>query len=360
MIEEEEVKTKEQHYELMFLLFNDENLGWLADPYAVLTDEDGEHSYDCHRLYPNTVSDYDIEMTDWHKEIFEYWSATTIAQLEQKFVVKGRGKPKTLEQVLLDKTLKLQVRDFLDRKLARMLEMIHDYTLEEGNLQRDRRFPQNLLFLQEKRSDKFTKNPLTMATSRLDAVFKFERTGDEILYTLTPKTGGKEVNLMQKQVYVITAEPGWIIIGNKLLRTAGSLTGKNFLPFLKTEVITIPKRLEKDYFKKFILKTMKSSQVEAEGFEVAEQSAKPIPVLKMGENFLQNSPAMILTFRYGDQEFYCHDKRESHIRMVVSDNDDIKVQKTLRDMKWENEQQEKLTNIGMEYLGEGFWQPALD
>ena len=134
-----------------------------------------------------------------------------------------------------------------------------------------------------------------------DAVFSFELTGDSLKYSLKISTEKRSLNLINKELIVLSNDPAVFLINNDLYRFE-NIDAKKFKPFTEKTFIEIPARSIDTYMDSFVKKNIGTHNVEAKGFDITEKRSEPEVVLSIEKDLFLN-PVFILKFAYDGQVF---------------------------------------------------------
>lgn len=177
------------------------------------------------------------------------------------------------------------------------------------------------------------------------ARLNFSRTDEGTSYTLSAFMGNRQIDLMQPGNAIITREPCLLLHEKHLLFFDSEIDGNLLSPFLKKQSIEIPKRIEKDYFGKFIRKLVNRSEIEADGFKVENINPMPTAVITPDIDW-QGQPVLMLSFAYGDKSIQPNNPNKS-ITSMYADKDGFVFSRLKREMTWEKEMQRKLKSFGL-------------
>ena len=131
-------------------------------------------------------------------------------------------------------------------------------------------------------------------------VMKFSRGDNGTTYQLTLRLGeALTVAPSERQMTVLTYEPCLFILDREILSLDDSFSAKLLLPFTKKTTVDIPRHIENDYFRRFILRHVAKAEIQAEGFDICDVDVKPCPCLELGTS-IDGKPLLALRFRYGD------------------------------------------------------------
>jgi superfamily II DNA or RNA helicase len=177
------------------------------------------------------------------------------------------------------------------------------------------------------------------------ARLNFTRTDEGTSYTLSAFMGNKQIDLLQPGNAIITRDPCLLLHEKHLLFFDSEIDGNLLSPFLKKQSIEIPKRIEKDYFGKFIRKLVNRCEIEADGFKV--ETIKPEPEAEITPDIdWQGKPVLILSFAYGDKSIQPNNPNKS-ITSMFADKDGFVFSRLKRELAWEKEMQKKLKSFGL-------------
>lgn len=213
-----------------------------------------------------------------------------------------------------------QIRPFIDRQMDKMLRIA---------IQND--IP---LFENEGSSRVYFKNRLTISPDPAEPWFCFTKTTEGSNYVLELFQQEQKIRLKSPGNKIICRNPCWFIAENRLLHFPDGFDGKKIEPFLKKEVILIPATAEKKYFETFILKTLKTGQVKASGFQVT--TLCPTPRMELSAELdWQGKAILVIFFWYGERRIMAGKSQTVFIDLKM-DDDDVVFFKTERDPVWES------------------------
>ncbi|HPE42718.1 MAG TPA: DEAD/DEAH box helicase [Bacteroidales bacterium] len=161
----------------------------------------------------------------------------------------------------------------------------------------------------------------------------FKRTAEKTLYQLKVFHEGKQLNL-QHDTLLLSQEPCLLIHQQKILHFEEEINGKLFLPFLKKDMIEIPRRAEKQYFERFIKKFANRTDIHAEGFELIDLIITPKPQLRMEQNW-DGTFGLTLSFDYNNKIIYPQQK-QLRFTSLHANHDGFIFKRFRRNLKLEN------------------------
>ena len=190
-----------------------------------------------------------------------------------------------------DKSLQKYIKQMADKRLIKAINLangLHIPILYAANSKNALHITNQLIF-----------SPDTTVTS----VMSFHRHEEGTEYRLKLRVGGHIIEpLSTHHISVLTYQPGVFILDNRIYFMEKDLSGQLLLPFLNKPTVSIPRRMENDYFRRFILKNVAKVEIEAEGFDIEDLFETPIPQLST-ETSIDGQHILSLRFRYGLNEF---------------------------------------------------------
>ena len=151
-------------------------------------------------------------------------------------------------------------------------------------------------------------------------VMNFRRHDDGITYCLQLRIDGRLADrLSERRLIVLTYEPGMFALDGSIHKLDDGFSGQLLLPFVRKRQVEIPRRMENDYFHRFILRHVARAEINAEGFDITDVSQQPRGFLKV-ENAIDGSCVVSLLFRYGSMEYAPDSKRNGRVTLTAADN----------------------------------------
>ena len=185
---------------------------------------------------------------------------------------------------------------------------------------------------------------------------KFVRNEEGTSYTLMARHKSEQIDLMNESNAIITNHPCLLLYNDNIIGFDNNINGKLVGPFLKKESIEIPKRIEKDYFARFISKMVNRCEIEAEGFKVTNLQVEPGAILTPATDW-QNKPVLELSFNYGEKNIL-PDSPGKSITTMSSDESGFVFSRVKRDTVLENKMQKALKGMGLQQKASSFCLPG--
>ena len=181
-----------------------------------------------------------------------------------------------------------------------------------------------------------------------DTILSFTRTDEGTRYILEVYQDDKRVNLSTKESKVICCQPCWLRTGKNLHSFPKEFDGKKLEPFIRKEFISIPKSAEKKYFEAFILKNLKTSSVNAEGFDILD--VKPVQKINLTlESDINGRAIFVVYFVYGQKQIMAGRTQNVFVDLKIEEENYVFYRIT-RNPKWEKQIRQKLKDQGFEWI----------
>jgi len=268
-------------------------LGLVIEPFLVEKTAAGNFSLAHQRLMFANTSLYSYLLEEEDFRVIEILEEITPERIVKKFYRKGTIRPKEFFEKHCDEKMFLTViRPFIEIRLNEALQLINETKLYFSNE---------------------TKNPtakqISIHKNNVNVLFHFSRTETETRYFATIKCNNERLKLLGNSA-ILTYNPANIIIDNKLI-VLDNIDGKKIEPFITKYYISVARRSEEIFFKKFGLELIEKFNVRADGFEIIQETHKASALLKL-EKTLNNDYGFILSFKYDGHVFHYHSKKMAH------------------------------------------------
>ena len=109
--------------------------------------------------------------------------------------------------------------------------------------------------------------------------FHFFRNQEDTHYYPTLRHKGYKLEFYHKDAAILTNRPARLLLEGILYTLEGSADGKKLLPFLKRKFVSVPRKMEAQYYKAFVAPLIETEDVVAHGFEIAQVRSEPAFVL---------------------------------------------------------------------------------
>jgi hypothetical protein len=187
-----------------------------------------------------------------------------------------------------------------------------------------------ILYCDDKKTPLRISEQLKLESGReVTPVMNFHRHSEGTTYQLQLRIDGSLVEKpSEHHLIVLTHEPGMFVIDRYICFLCNGFSGKLLLPFTGKQQVEIPRKMENDYFHRFIMKHVAQAEVNAEGFDITDISIQPRACLT-AETAINGSHLLILRFRYGNLE-YTPDAMSSGKVMLTEEQGSFRFVRQLR------------------------------
>jgi len=311
----------------LYSIVKHQYLGLIIEPYLLEVTDAGNFSLAHQRLIAANANLYTHLLEENDFKAVKILDEITPERLVKKFYRKDAIRPKEFFEKKCDETMfKLTIRPFIERRLVEVMALIN---------------VDKLYFCGE------TKNPtskkLTVCSEMISVLFHFSRNETETRYYATIKHNNERLKLMGTSS-VLTYDPAHIIVDDKLL-ILKEVDGKKIEPFLTKYYISVARRSEEIFFKKFGLELIEKFNVRAEGFEILQETHKASSIIKL-ERVINNKLGFILSFKYDGHAFPYHSKKMAHA-IYEKKEDSFIFRKIKRSREWEEHKREFIESLGL-------------
>ncbi len=103
-------------------------------------------------------------------------------------------------------------------------------------------------------------------------LFHFFKNSDNTHYFPTIKHQGQKLDFRgRRDAVVVCNEPACLLLDERLYLFKQAINGKKLQPFIQKKFMSIPQRVEKEYYKKFVAPLIAEFEVHAEGFKIQDE-----------------------------------------------------------------------------------------
>ncbi|MBK7810543.1 MAG: ATP-dependent helicase [Saprospiraceae bacterium] len=305
---------------------------WLPAPIIVTCDSSGQLLYFDRECNEHTRNSYIRFAKDPHfEDIYILCQEIKLDSILEKFCKKGKLK-NPFDKILKDEILKNQVYKYLDQKKSIIFEKLISTEIPS--------------VLQAQRKIHLQNNLLSTTSIIPEVYLHFAKTEEGLEYKLQLYIDKKIIIPCQNDILLINNKPAWIIL-NKTIYPLNKLNANKISPFLKKEIITIPKKLTRAYFEKFISELLSVAEIEVDGYKLIYQSTIHKALLVPAFDFILQKWMLELVFDYGLIRFNNADLRiAKNIIRTISD-EEIEVTRIERNRDQERIFIKKLNALGL-------------
>jgi len=257
-------------FRIIYSLFEHEYLGYLFESFVVQLDDAGKLTLQHQNISAQNATEFAKELDDTDYKIIELMDSVQQDVVIRKFY-KTKIKPRDFFQKVYksekpDKDLQCQIQKYLEKRRGRILTQIYGKRLfEMGN------------------DGEPTWKEIEILEPTATILFHFRRNDDNTHYFPTIKYKGEKLNFQYKKSYIICKEPAFMVCEDRLYSFKKYVDGHKLMPFLKKKFIVVPKKVEDEYYRKFIAPLVGAFDVYAKGFDIKTERLMPVPKISMSE-----------------------------------------------------------------------------
>ncbi len=314
-------------YKLVYSIVNHPQIGPVIKPYVVQLTPNGNYSLVFEHIIGSDLKFYtDLDNPETN-EIVQLLDKLTSEAITKKFSSVKKIRPTEFFEKLMSQQLyKMSIKPYIDGVLTKVLTKIKD----------------NELFLYDYKNPTYIK--ITVLEEESKAIFHFRRNENGTNYFITVKSGAEVFSQFHRDTLVITENPCWLLVKDKLLHFEPNFEGQKIAPFLQNPYLHIKPIAEEQFYKKFALPLIEQNQVNAQGIAIETEQFYAIPVVRI-EKTLRGNYVLNLMFNYGSQLFH-HHAGNIISAVLIKQNGDLKIKKIRRNKEWENHKYRKLVELG--------------
>ncbi|MDR0757046.1 MAG: DEAD/DEAH box helicase family protein, partial [Tannerella sp.] len=164
-------------------------------------------------------------------------------------------------------------------------------------------------------------------------VFRFVKDSDGLRYSISLTNDGKAIPLNGRYNIVISEKPG-ILLTDRNIHCIEDIEAKKLAPFFTKEYVRVPPHSEDIYLRNFVCKILVKYETHIEGIPVRERQPAKKACLAI-EKGLDLNLALVLSFRYGDDDRFCPDSPKRKSAKLEKENGSPAIYWYARDMDWE-------------------------
>ncbi len=154
------------------------------------------------------------------------------------------------------------------------------------------------IFYRETKNVVYKTNHVEIEEKPAEIVFNFKKLENETHYFQTISHNGTSINLQDKGGVILTNDPCWLLLDQKLYFFKEDVDGKKLKLFFDKEFAVIPEKFEKKYFSTFVKNCIRDFPVRTEGLDIININPIKYPVLSLEIDF-SGLPGLFLIYKYG-------------------------------------------------------------
>ncbi len=324
------------------LILDHPTLGRLA--YLYLLEDVGKEYYKIQdRINHANLLYYKPELNAQHIKIVNESEEFSDVSITRRFTNKKISPRDFVKNLDVDYVTKF-IRPFIAKRIASVISLTMEASLP-------------VYFRPEQEVAIYKGDKITIEPEAAGIVFNFEKRDNETRYFQTIRHNDNTINLTNKKGAILTNDPCWLLLENKLYNFEERVDGQKLRIFFSKEFVRVPARIEANYYSTFVKTCIEKFPVNAKGFSVEEVKPERAAVLSF-EKDISGSPALMLRFRYNNNDVRPQSTRMKFVLFDAKESFDFRF--FYRDMDWEREIVQSITKLGLKRKYENYYQIAGD
>lgn len=223
------------------------------------------------------------------------------------------------------------IRPFIEKQMAKCIALMAGEVVP--------------MFFRETQNAVSKADLITVEPEPAEIVFNFVKLPDETHYYQTISHLKSEIPLTGKNGIIMTNDPCWLLLENRLFRFREKVDGKKLAVFFNKDFVTVAQRFEQEYYSTFVRKCIRDFPYYTEGIKIKHLKLEKQAVLSL-EHDLQGLPGLFLYFRYGSKTFSPQQQSKDFVNFTGTAGAPA-FEILQRDRSWEEQAQEKLHSMGL-------------
>lgn len=320
-----------QQDHLVFVITEHHVLGFLIEPFAVGKTPKGLFEYNFKKIGKHTYQDYFEQVSPQNQHLIELLHKYADENLQKRFSSQRLRTPAFYESLKPEYVLQ-HIRPFIDKTMY-----------EAVNYMVEHKIP---LYYKGQVGERILEQAIVMPDGLADTCFHFEKLPGKTLYRLEIRYQENDIRLYRQNALLISQKPCLLLMQHHLFRFDSQWDGKKLQPFLQKEFLEVPASAEKQFFQKFVLKSILHHPYKAAGIDIKTLNDKPEVMLKLEEHW-QGSVVLGLYYGYGSNYSFSHnDPEKGKVRLLEKENQ-FAIEKVIRDPVFEKAIENFLKSLGL-------------
>lgn len=250
-------------FSIIYSVYEHEFLGYLIEPYAVQHDQNGKLTLQHQHISAKNASEFKSATDAMDLKLIKLLDEITQEHITLKFSGKRALKPEEYLPKIYNKAKENelvinQINSYLENRKTEIFELlVHKRLFEMGS------------------DGEPTWKEVEVCPDKGSVLFHFFRNEDNTHYFPTIKFRGEKTEFPHRNAVILNNKPAWLLLNGRVFSFEKEVDGNKLKPFLKKKFIEIPRKLEEEYFTKFVSPLVASFNVHAKGFEIKNETSKP-------------------------------------------------------------------------------------
>ncbi|PIB36051.1 helicase SNF2 [Reichenbachiella sp. 5M10] len=268
-------------FQLIYTLFEHQYLGYLFESFVIQLDPEGRLTFSHQNISSKNAKEFDHGLNEADYELIKIMDSmqpdTVVKHFEKKKVKPDEYLLKTFDPKSGDETKQEQILSHIERRRAKIMPLLKGKRLfEMGN------------------DGEPAWKEIEVLEDEASVLFHFRRNEENTHYFPTIKHRDEKIEFQYKGAYILCNDPAFIVIENKLYSFQKNVDANKLKPFLNKKFIAVPRKLEDNYYRKFVAPLVASFDVYAKGFEIKTENHSLQPTLYFSELASTNGQSLEL------------------------------------------------------------------
>lgn len=276
-------------FQLIYTLFEHQYLGYLFESFVIQKDDEGRLTFSHQNISAKNAAEFKTGLDDSDYKLIELMDS-----MQPDIVVKKHEKRKVKPDDFFLKVFDAKAGDtdkqdqliaYVERRREKIMPLLKGKRLfEMGN------------------DGEPAWKEIEVLEDEASVLFHFRRNDDNTHYFPTIKHRDQKIEFQYKGAYILCNDPAYIVIEDKLYSFQKNVDANKLKPFLDKKFIAIPKKIEDNYYRKFVAPLVASFDVYAKGFDIKTEKYELEPTLYFSELATTNGQSMDLFGQSGNDD----------------------------------------------------------
>ncbi len=317
-------------------------LGVLLEPHVVQLNGKGSYTLTHQRIFSKTADYFSKNISEEDFRLIKMLDEVDDDFVFKKFNKDLKRKIRTTEflsKYCTKEFINKEIRPFLEERIHKVLLKMRGKTIyKNGN------------------DNNPTSIKIIVSEKQANIWFHFKNNPEGIRYYPTLRYRDQKVEFIYKGAQLVSLNPAWLLVEDRLYDFEKNVDGKKLLPFLNKRYIQIPKNAEETYLNKFVLQLVEKYDVKSDCFSIHNQPSYGKSILKM-HKFFEENIALKLQFDYSDMFFDYNSDQTTHAQLHKLDEKYV-FSRVQRNRKWEDGKKDILVKLGLKLVNKAYFKLA--
>ncbi|MCU0445800.1 MAG: DEAD/DEAH box helicase [Microscillaceae bacterium] len=279
-----------QPFQIVYSILQHEFLGYLFEPFVVQINSRGELTYQHQSVSPKNAREFAKGLDE-----ADFQLINLIETIQQDYIIKKFYNKKV-------KPAEFFLKVYNKEKGDLVLQEAIERALEDRRQQILQLLRHKSVFIMGKDGNP-TWKALQWAIEPLQVTFYLHRNPDNIHYYPSLYYQNQKLDFQQKDGFVLANKPAFLVIGHTIYWLENEVDGMKIKPFFFKKFLEIPRKIEGEYYRKFLAPLISHVKVKTygDGLAIEQHDSEPVPVLSFSEHFVDH-PSLFENAPSGDYQ----------------------------------------------------------